>query len=161
MQILPIQLVPTTNSNANQSPAFTPPRNAFPMTRSATRLPIVQMVPMNLCIAESTNVPVFKTMDVITNVLTPKKASSVNVILVTSSWLMARLAKTSMNVLNKQEHVRNNVSTLKEDILANVIKDTINENLMVAHANVKMTLTLGLSLVTSTTFATLPLMLEQ
>ena len=131
------------------------------MTRSVTRLPIVQMVPMNLCIAESTNVPVFKTMDVITNVLTPKKASSVNVILVTSSWLMARLAKTSMNVLNKQEHVRNNVSTLKEDILANVIKDTINENLMVAHANVKMTLTLGLSLVTSTTFATLPLMLEQ
>ena len=84
-----------------------------------------------------------------------------NVILVTSSWLMARLAKTSMNVLNKQEHVRNNVSTLKEDILANVIKDTINENLMVAHANVKMTLMLGLSLVTSTTFATLPLMLEQ
>ena len=131
------------------------------MTRSATRLPIVQMAPMNLCIAESTNVPVFKTMDVITNVLTPKKASNVNVILVTSSWLMARLAKTSMNVLNKQEHVRNNVSTLKEDILANVIKDTINENLMVAHANAKMTLMLGLSLVTSTTFATLPLMLEQ
>ena len=62
------------SSNVNPYQACTLPRNVFPMTRSATRWPIVPMVPTSLFIAELTNAPVFKITDVTTNVLTRKKA---------------------------------------------------------------------------------------
>jgi hypothetical protein len=49
---------------------------------------------MSLFIVGSTNVLVFKIMDVITDALTPRKVSDVNVILDLNSCWMERLVKT-------------------------------------------------------------------
>jgi hypothetical protein len=53
----------------------------------------------------------------------------------TGLWLMAKLARISMNVMNYQEPVLRNVSTLLESILANVILIFTKKSPMVKLAN--------------------------
>jgi hypothetical protein len=66
----------------------------------------------------------------------------------------------SMNVMNYQEPVLRNVSTLLEAILANVILIFTKKSLMVKLANVLITLTHGFCSATNITSEICPLMPE-
>jgi len=141
------------SSNARVCPVCTT-RNVFHTIWYVIRKKIVRMVQMNPYIVESMNAHVFKTMDVIINVLIQKKASNVNVMKGTDSWRMAKLAKTSTNVMKSREHVANSVSIHLADTTANVTKITTSVNPMARLVSVWMTRILGWSLATSTTSAT-------
>ena len=109
---------------------------------------------MNRSIVESTNVPEWKTMAATICVKIPRRATNVSAIQDMSLWPMARLVKTLTNAQPSLELVLNVVSTLKVDILVNVIQTITQENQTARLANAKITLShLGSSLVTNITSA--------
>jgi hypothetical protein len=112
------------------------------------------MAVTNPCIVVSMNALAFKTMDAITNVSTPKKDSDVNVTKDTNSWLMAKLAKTSMNVLRSPELAPSTVLTPLALTAANVTPISMSVKATARLASESITSSPGSFSATDSTFET-------
>jgi hypothetical protein len=89
------RLAQKTNFNAKRLVLYNLEiKSAYLTIWYVTKRTTVQMEVMSLFIVGSTNVLVFKIMDVITDASTPRKVSDVNVILDLNSCWMERLVKT-------------------------------------------------------------------